>query len=306
MDLQIRTDMNWDDLRIFLAVAEAGSLSGAARQLGINHSTVYRRINTLESSQNVRLFERMDRGYLLTVEGEEMKRATEQMATEIDALERKLSGHDMRLSGNIRVTTTDTLIYRLLTPHLAAFKSTYPGIDLEIIVNTQNLDLTKREADIAIRPTNKPPETLVGRRLYDINIGVYGSKSYLDRHGNLDDLSAHTWLALDESLAHIAGYKWMRDNLTTPRIALTSNNFFTLMSGAIAGMGLALLPGHIGDNEPELKQVLKIDPSTSLWLLTHADLRRTARIRAFMDFMYEHLMQEHREREARSQEAERP
>lgn len=281
--------MNWDDLRFFSAVVEAGTLSGAARQLGINHSTVYRRIKALEDSQNVRLFERMDRGYQLTAQGEEMKRVTDNLSVEIDALERKLAGHDLRLSGNVRITTTDTLLNGLLGPHIAAFKSQFPGIELEILLDMQHLNLSKREADIAIRPTDHPPEVLVGRKVSNLSFGIYATDIYMEKRGEVENLSAHSWITMDDSLNHLAAFQWLKENLDAPQISMTSNNFFALMAGALSHMGVAPLPCFMGDVQPTLNRIQTLSVSSSLWVLTHADLQQSARIRAFMDFMYKTL-----------------
>jgi DNA-binding transcriptional LysR family regulator len=286
--------VDWDDLRFFLSVAREGSLSGASRALGVNHTTVYRRVLGLENKQGVRLFERLNGRYVLTTAGEEMQEAAERIAEEVDGLGRRLSGRDHRLSGAIRVTTTDTLAYRFLGPHFARFHELYPGIELEIVLDTQHLNLTKRQADIAIRPTESPPENLVGRRVSELGFAVYGSPDYLARQNKLRNLSDHAWLGFDETLAHLLMADWMRENLEDPKIVLRANNFFALFSGALAGMGLAALPCFLGDAEEKLQRLDGIEPilGSGLWLLTHEDLRHTARIRAFMDFFYDALVQE--------------
>ena len=286
--------MDWDDLRYFHAVAEAGSLAGAARALGVNHTTVYRRILGLEKKQSVRLFERIDGAYALTAAGEEMQASAERISEEVDGLTRKMSGRDLRLSGVVRVTTVDTLALRFLGPHFAAFNQAYPGIELEIILDTQHLNLSKRQADIAIRPTNHPPDTLVGRRVSDLSFGVFASPDYLATHAGEDDLSAHAWLGFDETLSHLKPARWMVEDLTNPKITMKTNNFFALLGAAVSGMGLVWLPCYMGDEEPGLTRFPGIDLrlGSVLWLLTHADLRHTARIRAFLDFFYDRLVRE--------------
>ena len=246
---------DWDDLRFFQEVARTGSLAAAARTLGVNHSTVYRRIRTLEDEQKIRLFDRRDNTYTLTAAGLEMQGTAQRIAEEIDTMGRRLSGQDLRLCGSIRVTTTDTLAFRFLAPHFAAFKTAYPGIDLEIVLDAQQLSLTKRQADIAIRPTAEPPEMLIGRRVCGLAAGIYGSTEYLALHGRIDDFSAHTWLGFDESLAHLPMSKWMTENLDDPKYALRTNNFFALLGGAVCSMGLAILPCFMADSEPALRRV---------------------------------------------------
>ncbi len=279
--------MDWDDLRFFLAVARTGSLSAASRALGVNHSTVFRRIQAFEERLGVRLFERLPSGYARTVAGDEMLDTASRVEAEVDALDRRISGHDLRLTGPVVVTTTDTMAYRFLGPHLAAFRAAYPGIGLELTLDTQFLNLSRRQADVAIRPTRTPPENLVGRRLSAIAFAVYGSRDYLALHGETEDLSAHAWLAFDDSLAHLAAARWLRDTVPDAAIALRGNNLFALFGAAAAGMGVAALPCFLADPEPALQRLRRPDPAlaSELWLLTHEDLRHTARIRAFLDFM---------------------
>jgi len=279
--------MDWDDIRIFQAVAEAGSLSGAARTLGVNHSTVFRRINGLEERLGVRLFERHRDGYVPTVAGEEMRRSAEAIRAEVEALDRRVTGRDLRLGGTVVVTTTDTLAHRFLGPHFAAFHAAYPDVGVDVVLDTQYLNLTKRQADVAIRPTLTPPEQLVGRRIAEIAFSIYAAPAYLALHGDTSELRAHRWLGFDESLAHVEAAKWLNAEIGAERMVLRSNNLFALHGAALGGLGLAVLPCFLGDVEPGLKRVPGLPDwvRSELWLLTHADLRRTARIRAFLDFM---------------------
>ena len=172
MDAQ---NQNWDDLRFFLAVARAGTLSGAARSLGVTHSTVFRRLGTFEERLGVRLFERLPDGYALTGAGEAMQETAIRIDEEIIALSRQVTGQDQRLSGLIRITAIDMLATGLLPRHLAAFHAAQPGIELEVIVSDTPLDLTRREADVALRIGNTPQETLVGRRVGRLAFGAYAS-----------------------------------------------------------------------------------------------------------------------------------
>jgi len=280
--------MNWDDLRYFLAVAHSGSLSGAARALGVNHSTVFRRIQDFEEHLGVRLFDRLPTGYVLTVEGDDMLASVEKVDAEIDGLNRRLSGRDLRLSGLLRITTTSTLMHWLLAPHFAAFKKAYPGIDLELVTATDFFNLSKRQADVAIRPTLVPPENLIGRRLSKLAFAPYACGRYLSTNkGAKEPLKAHTWIGFDDNLAHLAAAAWMRETLPGAVIGLRVNNLTAMVSAAKTCMGAALLPCFMGDQE---KQLSRLQPpvakaGSALWLLTHEDLRNTARVRAFMDFM---------------------
>jgi DNA-binding transcriptional LysR family regulator len=167
----------WEDLRYFLAVAQAGNLSAAARSLGVNHATVFRRISSLEKNLGVRLFDRFPDGYVLTAAGEEMVNSVSRIDERITSLSFRISGHDHRLTGTLRVSTTDSLGFILLQPHLYQFHQKYPQIRLELITNNEFFNLTRRHADVAIRPTRSPPEGLVGRKVCVFPWGVYASES---------------------------------------------------------------------------------------------------------------------------------
>lgn len=279
--------MDWADLRYFLAVAKAGSLSGAAKALGVNHSTVFRRIQAFEERLGVRLFDRLPTGYALTVAGDDMLESAARVDAEIDALDRRLAGRDLRLGGPLVVTTTATLTYWALAPHFAAFKRTHPDVALELVLADEFFNLSKRQADVAIRPTNAPPENLVGRRIATVAFAVYASADYLERRRDSGGPAGHDWVAFDDSLAHLAAAQWLRKTYPGAAVALRVNTLVGLLSAAVAGMGLTTLPCFMGDAEPALRRFGKPDdvPGSGLWLLTHEDLRRTARVRAFMDFM---------------------
>ncbi len=275
----------WDDLRIFLEIARTGSLAGAARALGVNHSTVFRRINAFEDRLGVRLFERLPTGYALTLAGEEMQASADRVEREIDRLDRRITGRDLRLEGTLVVTTTDTIIENFLTPHLAAFRQAYPGIVLELVIDNRNINLSKRQADVAVRPTRNPPETLVGRKIADIAVAPYAAPRYMK--GRKEDLGALDWLSVDESLAHLAAAKWFRENHADANVVLRANSLFGLLHTCEAGMGAALLACFMADPRKGLRRIGEPIPGagTMLWLLTHEDLRHTGRVRAFMDFM---------------------
>jgi DNA-binding transcriptional LysR family regulator len=278
--------LEWDDLRYVLAVANAGSLAGAARKLHVNHTTVLRRISAFEKRVGLRLFERLPSGYVLTAGGEELIAAARHLEDTIANVERKLAGRDLRVSGTVRVTTTDTLIASILPEILAEFRAAHSGIQIELAVSNLMLNLSKRDADIAIRPAKDPPETLVGRRVARIAFAIYGSPHYLAKHPDIDDLAGHEWVGTDDSLAGTSVAQWMRSNLAGSEITLRADSLLVLRQAAQAGLGLAALPCYLGDTSPNL--VCVHEPiaamETALWILTHEDLRHTARIRAFTEF----------------------
>ncbi len=279
--------MDWDDLRYVLAVGRAGSLAGAAKALTVHHSTVFRRIGTIEARLGVRLFERHREGYAMTPAGEQIRRLAARMDEEVAGLERRLLGRDMRLSGSVRVTTTDTLLLMLLTPILAAFREDQPEIELEVAVSNTFFSLSKREADIAIRPTSSPPEGLVGRRVARVATAVYASEAYLARSAARDDLAEHDWIEPDDSLQHLPATRWLRSWRSEGFARYRVNTLLGMREAAITGMGLAALPCFIADGVPTLRRVRPPleELATDLWLLIHRDLRRVARMRAFLDFV---------------------
>ena len=276
----------WDDLRYVLAVANAGSLAGAARSLGVNHTTVLRRISAFEKRLGLRLFERLPTGYVLTAGGEELIAEARHIEDRVTNLERKLAGQDLRLSGVIRVTTTDTLMGSILPEILAGFRAAQPGIGIEIAVSNIMANLTRRDADVAIRPAKDAPETLMGRRIATIAFAIYGSPRYLARRRTIDDLAAHRWVGPDDSLSDTSVAQWMRSELPGSEITLRADSLLGVRQAAQTGLGLAALPCYLGDSSPGLVCVHRPIPAmqTALWILTHKDLSRTARIRAFTDF----------------------
>lgn len=280
---------NWDDLRLFLAVARAGSLSGAAREVGVNHSTVFRRIGAFEDSLGVRLFDRLPSGYALTAAGEEMQASAERVEAEIAALDRRVTGQDLRLSGVVRITTVDMLAQGLLPRHLVAFRRAYPGIEIELTVGNATLSLTRREADVALRVGNQPPETLVGRRVGRLVFAVYGAA---EAGRATAPLAERPWIGLNAEHAPLVSA--FEAFLPGVRPGFRVSSVAAAIAAARAGIGLATLPCGIADLDPGLTRIAPLPESFTLdlWLLTHEDLRRTARIRAFLDFMAEVLAEE--------------
>jgi DNA-binding transcriptional LysR family regulator len=278
--------LDWDDLRIVLAVAQDGTLSGAARSLSVTHSTVFRRLGAIERRLGARLFERFRDGYAPTPAGESVRVLAARFADEISALERQLSGRDLHPSGVVRITTTDT-IGAILLPLLPQLRASYPDIRAEIAISNSMADLTHREADIALRPTPAPSDTLIGRRIVDIAHAIYASPNYLSRHSKRD-LVGHDWIGVDDSLRSTIIGRWMHENVPNESVTCRVDALPALRDAARAGMGLALLPCYLGDAAAGLQRAarkLPAVPRSALWLLTHNDLKHTARIRAAMDFL---------------------
>jgi molybdate transport repressor ModE-like protein len=279
-------EMHWDDLRFFLAIAKAGTIADAARNLGVSYSTTSRRLNVLEEFLGARLFERLASGYELTEAGAELLESARKMETEFEQLSRGVIGRDARLSGPLRFATNDALALRFM-PDLAAFTHKYPEIEIDLLSTPAPAELAMREAEVAMLVTNQPPEVLIGRRLARLPSALYASRTYCDSRPDFDDLAAHTWVAWDESMRHIPAARWMRENVPGARVVCRVNTGVALQAAVSEGAGIAHLLCCVADTEPQLQQLRPPEPSleTSLWLLTHEDLATTGRVRAFLDFM---------------------
>ena len=286
--------MEWDDLRTVLALRRAGSLSGAARALGVSHSTVLRRLQALEAKLGVKLFEKRREGLLPRPAGEEMAALGEAMEEQVLGLERRLMGRDLRPRGSVRVTTADDLLQGLVAPLLPRFHETYPEIELEVVASNARLNLTKRDADIAVRPTAEPPETLIGRRIGPLRFALYAATAYLDRIG-LDrrgperdvDPAAHVWCGYDEALSHIGPARWLQAHLAGRPAKFRGSSVLAVTALVRAGAGIGPIPCYLGDQDPDLERLGPPIPvgDSELWVLTHRDLKAVARVRAVSDFL---------------------
>lgn len=279
-------DIDWRDLQLVLAICRNGTLSGAARELGINHSTVFRRLNAIESRLDVRLFERLPTGYAMTAAGETMQASAERIEAEIFGLSRHLIGGDLRLSGTLRVTAPDALAVHILMPQIASFRQRYPGIEIELSIDNGFLDLSQRQADVAVRTTDTPPEASIARRLCRLGATFYSSNRYLGTHTEAD-VSGYDWLMPASGLVWFSANQWLAHTYPQARVALRSNSLLSLYAAVNQDMGIAPLPFFLGDPARGLRRVLEPPPAfaSELWLLTHPDLRRTARVRAFVEYL---------------------
>src|SRR4051812_3670553 len=277
--------LSWDDFRYVKAIADTRSLGGAAQELSVNHSTVFRRLAQIEKGLGSRLFERSRGGYALTPCGEEMVRLAERMGEDIVAFERQVTGHDLRPSGELRVTTNDTALIYLMTEIFAGFRHAYPEISLDVVVANQALNLSKRDADVAIRATDRPPETLIGRRAASISWAVFAASEKAPQNFNPESNGRDVeWIGFGDNLANLKAAKWLKER--AGRIVYRINTVLGLAEATAAGIGVGLLPCFIGSKTPGLTRITPpiADLVDGLWLLTHSDLRQTARVRAFMDF----------------------
>ena len=243
--------LSWDDFRYVKAIADTRSLAGAATSSSVNHSTVFRRLAQIEQQLGSRLFERGRAGYALTPCGEEMVRLAERMGEDIVAFERKVTGQDLRPSGELRVTTNDTVLVHLMTDVFAAFRKAYPEIVLDVVVSNQALNLSKRDADVAVRATYRPPEALIGRRVASIAWAVFGARDKAPEAFDPRAMRARSdWVGFAENLANLEGGEVAEGPRRADRIVYRINTVLGLAEAAAAGIGLALLPCFIGAATP--------------------------------------------------------
>lgn len=283
--MQAIDDLN--DLRFVAAIANAGTLAGAARSLGVNHATTFRRLEALERKLGVRLFERGAGRYSPTPAGEELARVGALIENEALQSLRKVAGQDLRPSGVVRVTTTDTIATVFLPTMATECHRQHPEITLHVTTGNELHNLSRRDADIAVRPAEKPPEHLIGKRIGPLAMAAYGERGYLRRTRKLQDLSGHRWAALDESMSYHRSLKWLAQAAPGAPLVYRTNSFLGLQQACASGLGLAVLPCFVADADKRLQRVTPpLDElQVMLWLLMHPDLRRTARVAAVFDLL---------------------
>lgn len=276
--------MNWDDLRLFLAVARTGSISGAARQLGVQHSTVSRRIRAFEESLCARLIERKKSGYELTPAGEAIRETATQIEREVLGVEGNLVGLDTNLAGPLKVTAINNMASSVLMPMFARFSQLHPQVELHVIVSNLDASLAEREADVAIRLTNSPTDTLIGKRLVTVASTIYGSRQYLQR---LREQGGEArWIGVECCGFHKS---WTRQSCGEQHHNFISDDTLLTLSAIREDLGVSILPCFMGDIDPLLERYCDPDPAFNLglWILLHPDLKRTGRVMAFRDFLSE-------------------
>ena len=279
----------WDDFRLIKAIADVRSLPAAAALLGVNHSTVFRRLGQIEKALGAKIFERHRTGYTLTAAGEEMVVLAQRMDEDITAFTRKLAGRELSPAGELRVTTADSLLIHLLTPVFARFRHQCPDVRLDVVLANQDLNLSKRDADVAIRATDHPPENLVGRRIATMAWALYGrSSDFPDREAiGPETLYERDWVSLGDNLATLQAVQFVDAHVSPERIGYKVNTVLGLAEAIEHGLGIGHLPCFIGDARPAIVRLGPLNPAfaADLWLLTHPDLRHSPRVRVFLDFL---------------------
>lgn len=294
--------MNWDDLRLFLAVARTGSISGAAKHLGVQHSTVSRRMRQLEEQLGARLIERKKSGYELSLAGENVKEAATRMESEALHVDGAVLGKDADLSGSLQVTAINNMASTILIPMFADFSKAHPQVALHLIVSNSDASLSQREADVAIRLTDSPAYTLIGKRIVTVASTIYGSRAYIEqiRLGGREP----KWLGVECCNFHKS---WTKQSCGEQSHNFYSDDTLLTLAAVREGLGVSYLPCFMGDADPLLDRYCKPEPAHNLglWILLHPDLKRTARVLAFRDHMARSILEKRNLFEGNCKEASR-
>jgi DNA-binding transcriptional LysR family regulator len=288
--------LEWDDLRTFLMIARHHTLSAAARAIGVQQPTMGRRLAALEQRAGARLLQKTPEGYVLTEAGEAVLGNIERIELEALAVQRQIAGKDVRLEGVIRLTTIETLAAEILSPVIAEFRRTHPRVQVEIVAATRSLNLSRREADVALRVARFTQPDLVVRKVGAIAYGLYAAPGYLERHGPFDAAGSgegHALIMTEQDLLEMPEMAWLRAVAPRAEVALATNSRLLHRAAARDGIGVACLARYLGDSVPELVRLAAPPemppPVRDLFLGVHSDMRHTARIRAFTTILQDGL-----------------
>jgi len=287
---ETRRALEWSDLAIILAICRAGSLSGAARSLGRTHSTVFRNINAIEEKTGVRFFDRLDGGYAMTDAGRTAMEFAERVEQEFHGLGLQVLGRDEKLSGRIRITCPDSMANEIAPGLVERFLDRHPDIRIDVSHGYDAADLSRREAEIAIRATASPPESSFGRRIAPFRFAIYAAERYLERAPETT-LAEHRFCLIEGTAAWLSPLIWATRQEGEDHAVFQCRSARAVVNAAAQGLGLTVLPCYAGDAEPRLVRasdtIAALD--MDLWVLSHPDLRGTARVRAMMSFLYDEL-----------------
>ena len=279
--------IDWDNVRHFLEVVYAGSVRQASHQLGVNQTTVSRRISALEDQLGNKLFDRSVKGWMITPVGERLIESAEHMAEEAHTIERFVLAESQELRGRLRLTVGDICTQQLVMPAVELFIKKYPEVDLEIVATRDDLNLSAREADIAVRATDNPPENLIGQRIATLAFAVYGNKKMFERVKENDkSIPCITWIGDSNTRP-----PWINKSFPgSPRVYRTTE-LGVMLQMAKQVLGIAQMPCALCEPDPALYRIPAkyIEPGWGLWLLSHVDLRTTARVRIFKNFLLDEL-----------------
>ncbi len=283
--------MDWNDIRFFLTVARTRSLTKTAGQLNVSQSTVARRIEALERSLRVRLFVHHQTGYFLTDAGQDVLKQAEEMEAKALALESHLSGRDLRPAGVVRLATAGTLATYLIIPALPQFYSRFPDITLQLITGVNTVSISRHDADIALRLVRPEQQSLKIRKVGRMASAIYGSDTYLQQHhaSERNPFEGRRFITWDNTYSYLPSSKWLSDTYPGAPSALVTTSVEAQIAAVNAGLGLAVLPCFIAAKHRKMVEVIASEDALSeeLWLVSHADLAASARVRVVADFLVE-------------------
>jgi DNA-binding transcriptional LysR family regulator len=282
--------LDWNDLRYFLAIARAGTLTSAARDLKVEHTTVGRRLSAMESALGTRLFTRGPDGFSLTRAGSEVLPLAQEIAARVEAIERRVAGEDAKIEGVVRLTTSEALSGYLVR-QLATLRERHPALFVEILSGNQAFDLLRGEADLAVRVREVSEPELVARKVAVSGWSLYAAPAYLERKGapsSPEDLRDQDVIGFDKSLSAVPGALWLDAHAEGTRVVMRANSIVAALNATIFGMGLAVLPCFMADPEAALQRLTpRLLGARDVFLVVHPDLARVARVRAVMEFVVE-------------------
>ena len=277
--MQINTDPSWDDVRVLLAVARQGSLSGAARELSLEHSTVARRLSTLERTLGLRLFDRLQRGWRLTTAAQPLVQHAERVEAEMLGLQRAVAG-SRDLAGRITVSVPPHLCAHFLIPALAAQREALAGIELNLLGELREANLERREADLALRFIRPEAPGLVARQIGRVGFGLYATRAWCSQ-------PAEDWqfIGFDPALRDIAHARWIEQFAAGRPFTLRTNSLEAHCAAVRAGLGFGVVPHYTGAHDPGLQWLAAVEgvPQRDAWLVMHRDLRRAPAVRRVAD-----------------------
>jgi DNA-binding transcriptional LysR family regulator len=253
---------------------------------------VFRKVNAIEERTGVRFFDRLPSGYRMTEAGEAAMACGERVENEVHALGREILGQDLRIAGHVRVTAPEGLVALTLPVALTEFSAQHPDVSIELVGTASALSLSRREAEVAIRATRRPPDLSLGKKVCTFRVAVYASPDFLKRHEGVP-LAALDWCLLGGIIDWLVPLVWKKRQDADEHVVLSTSSVVSSTEAAAAGLGVTLLPCYMG--EPDDRLVVVGEPlealTLELWVLTHPDLRHTARVRVLMDFLHEYLLQ---------------
>jgi DNA-binding transcriptional LysR family regulator len=288
--------IDWDDLRFVLAVARAGSALRAAKALDVNQTTVTRRIAHIEGVVGADLFETRQNGQLLTAIGQIVAAGAERIEAEVLAMQSAVNAQQRMLSGSVRFTSSEVYANAIVAPFLRSFRQQYPGVTVELITDDRRLDVSRGEADVALRASSRPEGGgVVAQRLPDAGWSVYCSHSYAEEHGmpsDVDAFAGHQIVLVEGLMARLPAFAWLMRAAPSATVSTRSNSLTNLLSAVKAGLGIGMLPCFVGDAEADLRRCLPPirELDAEVWLMVREDVRQSAHVRAFVDCLAAHMI----------------